>query len=160
MATVSWQRNFLPPCPEISESSFLQGGFLLSSPGTICSRLPVFLMEKARSRVWRGSLKHRMQWNFHSQSPSQVLSFLLAQRPVMVFSTCCSTSNYTPYFFECILISLWLLHWICMKPPSSLQAQEVCFQTKSILRKINTIHCGHSWHFYFPFLSPLSMDRI
>lgn len=40
MATVSWQRNFLPPCPEISESSFLQGGFLLSSTGTICSRLP------------------------------------------------------------------------------------------------------------------------
>lgn len=158
MATVSWQWNFLPPCPEISESRFFcrEGFFFLPQELSV----PIFLMERARSRVWRGSLKHRMQWNFHSQPPSQVLSFLLAQRPVTVFSTCCSTSNYTPYFFECILISLWLLHWICMKPPSSLQAEEVCFQTKNILRKINTIHCGHSWRFYFPFLSSLSMDRI
>lgn len=34
--------------------------------------------------------------------------------------------------------------------PSSLQAQEVLFQAKSILRKINTIHCGDSWLLIFP----------
>lgn len=157
MATVSWQKNFLPPCPEFSESSFCREGFFFL-PQELS--VPVFLMEKAGSWVPRGSLKQRMQCNFHSQPGNQVLSFLPAQRYVMVFSTCCSALNYTPPFFECILTSLWLLCWICLKPPSSSQAQEVCFQAKSILRKISSIHCGHSWRFCFPFLSSLLMDRI
>lgn len=43
-------------------------------------------------------------------------SFTLS-KDIMVFLTCCSASNFIT-FSNCILISLWLLCWICLTPPS------------------------------------------
>lgn len=72
--------------------------FLSPKQGEPCGDVPVLLLEKVRSCVSRGSLKHGMKWDLGSKPGSQVLSFLLAQRHVMVFSACCNTLHFTPFF--------------------------------------------------------------
>lgn len=69
----------------------------------------------------------------------------------------CNTSNFIT-FFNCILISLGLLCWISLIPPSPHKLRRY-FVKLNYPQKINTIHYGDFWRLHFSLLSLQLMGR-